>query len=571
MANTVSSIDASLQNLAPTFQKTIKTIIEAESAPLKRTQTLKDQLDVRRGVFTDIQTNVDALQSAVQALISTQASFGLNLVSKASVIPTTAGTTVLTSSLTSDSAAAADYDFFVTKLAKAESRATAAVASSEIALNKSGTLWLGGTGTVALQTETSPGEYWDFVPTGTVTAASTTSVATGKQELGTGNYTVQVRDSGGVRQFRLVDADGNALSIRGSDGTSAYTTNWQKIVDGNYDTGLGQMLTLSGLGSLDSTTFHYTAKGVSVAISASDSLRTIANSINSASQPNEHAVKASIVANQLVLTAAQTGKNHGMIYTDGVGLGFDTLLQPAQDAEFTLNGMNIKTANNTGLTNLVDGVTINLAGDAEGKGARLSITASGDKAASLVNTMVSKFNSTLTHLKDKLASTSKTEGNKTTYTRGPLTGDTTFSSLRTDLLYRMNRVTSNSGAYKRLEEIGLSFDKDLKLTFDSAKFSDVFKNHRSDVTVMLDAAMGGVNNLLSSFTGSSGILSKSLSSIDNQLKTYDQRIGKYNDALAMRREALYNQYLEYQNQLADLGRTAQMFGISLGSNVDTSS
>jgi flagellar hook-associated protein 2 len=260
-----------------------------------------------------------------------------------------------------------------------------------------------------------------------------------------------------------------------------------------------------------------------------------------------------------------------MIYTDSAGLGFDTLLQPAQDSDFMLNGMNIKTASNTGLTNLVDGVTINLAGDAEGKGARLSITGNVEKASSLVNTMVSKFNATLTHLKDKLASTSKTEGNKTTYTRGPLTGDTTFSGLRTDLLYRMNRVTSNSGAYKRLEEIGLSFDKDLKLTFDSAKFSDALKNHRGDVTAILDAVLGGVNDLLSRFTGSSGILSKSLSSIDNQRKTYDQRIGKYNDSLAMRKEALYNQYLEYQNQLADLGRTAQMFGISLGSNVDTSS
>jgi len=185
--------------------------------------------------------------------------------------------------------------------------------------------------------------------------------------------------------------------------------------------------------------------------------------------------------------------------------------------------------------------------------------------------MVSKFNATLTHLKDKLASTSKTDGNKTTYTRGPLTGDTTFSSLRTDLYYRMNRVNSNGGAYKRLEEIGLSFDKDLKLTLDSAKFSEALKNRRTDVTALLDTTLGGVNNILSRFTGSSGILSKSLTSIDNQRKTYDERIGKYNDALTGRKEALYKQYLEYQNQLADLGRTAQMFGINLGSNVDTSS
>src|SRR5574342_325136 len=152
MANTVSSIDASLLNLAPTFQKTIKTIIEAESTPLKQTQALRDQLDVRRGVFTDIKSNFDALQSAMQALISTQASFGLNLVSKSTITPTLAGTTVLTASLTSESTLAGDYDFSITKLAKAHSRAAAAVSSPDLALNKSGTFWMGGTGTAVLQT-----------------------------------------------------------------------------------------------------------------------------------------------------------------------------------------------------------------------------------------------------------------------------------------------------------------------------------------------------------------------------------------------------------------------------------
>ena len=198
MASTVSSIDASLQNLAPTFQKSIKAIIDSESTPLQRTQTLKDQLEIRRSVYNDVKTNFDALQSAVQALISTQASFGLNLVSKASVTPVTSGTTVLTASITSDTTPTADYDFYVSKLAKAQSRATSPVASPDIALNKSGTLWLGGTGTVAVQTETSPGVYSTFVPSSTVTDATTTSVGSGQRELGEGNYMVQVRDLNGV-------------------------------------------------------------------------------------------------------------------------------------------------------------------------------------------------------------------------------------------------------------------------------------------------------------------------------------------------------------------------------------
>jgi flagellar capping protein FliD len=571
MASTVSSIDVSLQNLAPTFQTAIKTIIEAESNPLKQTQSLRDQLDVRRGVYTDVKSNFDALQGTIQALISTQASYGLSLVSKSSVTPITAGTTVLSASITNDSTPAADYDFSVTRLAKAESRATAPAASSDTALNKTGTFWLGGTGQAALQTETSPGVYSAFVPGSTVTAAVVNSVASGQRELGQGNYTVQVRDFNGIHQFRLVDADGNAVSIHSANGTSAYTTDWQNAIDGAYDTGRGQILTLSRQGSLESTTFHYTAKGVSVFVSASDTLRTIAKAINAVTQPDGHDFKASIVANQLVLTSVQTGKNHGMVFSDGAGLGFATLLQEARNAEFSINGMNVSTAGNTGLTNLVDGATIDLAADAEGKSAGLRIDANADKAAGLMSTMVNKFNTSLAHLKDKLSSTAKTDGDKTTYTRGALAGDTTFSSLRTDLMYRMNRSYTNSGSYKRLEDIGISFDDNLKLTFDSNKFSDALKNHAADTTALLDTAMGGINDLLSHYTGSNGYLSQSLTSMDNQRNSYDQRIAKYNDTLNMRKQALYKQYMDYQSQLADLGRTAQMFGINLGSNVDTSS
>jgi flagellar capping protein FliD len=570
MASTIASIDASLKNLAPSFQTAIKSIIESESSPLKRVQAQRDNLDVRRGIFTDLKTNFDALQSAVQALISTQASFGLRLVAKANVSPTTPGSTVLAASVTNESIPAADYDFLVTRLAKAHSQATATASSPDVALNKSGIFWMGGTGSAALQTETAPGVYGDFIPSSSVTAATVTSVASGQRELAQGIYNIQVRDQNGVRQFRLVDADGNAVSIRSTEGSSAYTANWQKMVNGLYDTGRGQSLVLSTLGGLESTSFHYTARGVSINITSTDTQRTIANAINAALQPEGHDFRASIVANQLVLTSNQSGENHAMIYADGANLGLNTLLQAAQNAQFKVNGMDISRSRNTDLKDVLDGITISLAADAEGKNARLSVSANADKAVGLVNTMVSKFNAALVHLKDKLASTSKMEGDKTTYTRGPLSGDTVFSSLRSDIFYRMNRSYANSGAFKRLEEIGLSFDKDMKLTLDTAKFNEAFKNQTADVTKLMDAGLGEINNLLARYSGSSGYLSKSLTSIENQRKDYDQRITKYNDTLTMRKQALYKQYMEYQNQLADLGRTAQMFGIDLGSNVNTS-
>jgi flagellar capping protein FliD len=367
MASTITSVDASLKNLAPSVQTAIKSIIEAESAPLKRAQAQRDTLDIRRGIYTDIKTNFDALQSAVQALISTQASFGLKLTAKVSVTPATAGSTVLTTTALNENTPSADYDFSVTKLAKAHSRATVAVSSPDVALNKSGTFWMGGTGSAALQTETAPGVYGAFVPTTSVTSASTSPVANGQRELAQGIYSIQVRDSSGIRQFRMVNADGMAVSIRKTDGTSGYTSEWQNMVNGAYDTGRGQTLLLNSSGGLETTDFHYTAKGISINISSTDTQRTIMNAINAAVQPDGHDFRASIVANQLVLTSSQTGANHAMVYTDGASLAFNTLLQEAQNAQFKVNGMDISRSRNTDLKDIVDGATITLAGDAEGK------------------------------------------------------------------------------------------------------------------------------------------------------------------------------------------------------------
>ncbi len=552
----ITPIDSSLLKLAPTFQTAIKAIIESESNPLKKVQSQKDQIDIRRAVYTDVKSNLDSLQSAIQALISSQSSFGMNLVAKATVTPGTAGSTVL-SATTTESAASADYDFSGytgnsgIQLAKVESRASAVSTSSDVALNKSGVLWLGGTGVAALGDFTSPSTSVSAVALGTV--------ADGQRELGTGNYSVQIRDSGSERQFRLVNADGSAMSILNTSG-SGYTSTWQTFTDGDYDSGRGLKLTLSSSGAVGSTSLPlYTAKGTSVNISASDTQRTIAAGINSALQPEGRDFKASIVSNQLVLTGVQSGENHGLLFSDGDNLlGFGAALQVAQNAKFKVNGVDVSRASNTNLTDVIDGVTLNLSSDAEGKTARLSVSASSDKATGLMTTLVSKFNTTFTHLSQKLASTSKTEGEKTTYTRGALSGDATLSSFRNDMYFRMNRNYTNSGSFTRLEEVGLSFDKDMKLTFDSTKFNDALKNHSADLTALLDTGLGEINSLVSRFSGSTGMASNTLTALDQQRASYDKRIAKYNEVLTARKQVLFNQYLGYQNQLTDYGYQQQM-------------
>jgi len=553
MVGTIDDLNKSMNSLAPTFRTAINATIQSESLPLTRTQTQRDQVTVRRSIYTDMKNNLDALQTATQALISTQGSFGLNLTPSPSIIVGTAGTNVLTATV-SDTAIYGDYDFSVTKLAKAETKGTAAVASSDIALGKSGTFWIGGIGVPSIA---------DFTAGDSVTAVNVSDVLGSQRELGTGSYSVQVRESEGTRQFRLVNADGNAVSILSRDGSS-YSTGWQNMAtdSASYNTGRGLTLTLDSTGAVGNTSLTYTAKGASISISASDTQRTIASMINATSQPEGRDFKASVVAGKLLLTGSQTGVNHTLVYQDDANLGF-TSVQTAQNAEFTVNGMAVNKASNSGLTDIVDGTTINLASDAEGKTARLSIASNSNKASAAMTSFVSAFNAAYTHITNKMAITSTTTGDKTTYSRSPLTGDNVFRSLRAVMYNQVANPITNSGSFKSLSEIGLSFDSNMKLTLDSTKFADVLKNKGSDLTALMDAAMGQFNTTISTYSGSSGSLQNSVKSIDDQIKGLDVRISKHQELLNSRKQSLVDQYLGMQTQLAQLGYEAQMFGISL--------
>lgn len=553
MVGTIDDLNKSMNSLAPTFRTAINATIQSESLSLTRTQAQRDQVTVRRSIYTDMKNNLDALQTATQALISTQGSFGLNLTSSPSIIAGTAGTNVLTATV-SDTAIYGDYDFSVTKLAKAETKGTAAVASSDIALGKSGTFWIGGIGVPSIA---------DFTAGDSVTAINVSDVLGSQRELGTGSYSVQVRESEGTRQFRLVNADGNAVSILSRDGSS-YSTGWQNMAtdSASYNTGRGLTLTLDSTGAVGNTSLTYTAKGASISISASDTQRTIASMINATTQPEGRDFKASVVAGKLLLTGSQTGVNHTLVYQDDANLGF-TSVQTAQNAEFTVNGMAVNKASNSGLTDIVDGTTINLASDAEGKTARLSIASNSNKASAAMTSFVSAFNAAYTHITNKMAITSTTTGDKTTYARSPLTGDNVFRSLRAVMYNQVANPITNSGSFKGLSEIGLSFDSNMKMTLDSTKFADALKNKGTDLTALMDAAMGKLNTTLATYSGSSGSLQSSVKNMDDQIKGLDVRISKHQELLNSRKKSLVDQYLGMQSQLAQLGYEAQMFGISL--------
>jgi flagellar capping protein FliD len=547
----------------------INSLMEIERQPLVKLQEARENLTVRKAIYTDLQGLLTTLQSSTKALISTDASYTFSSGRKVTTLAAN-GATVLTASA-STSATAASYTVNVTTLAKAHRALSDKQTSMSAALNQAGNFLVGGAGTVAGTTDN------------TVTAFSAASnVTSGQNELSSGDYYVETQEvSPDTWQFRLVDASGSAVSIRDAAAPSSFTDAWQAIPTGGgaYDTGRGLALTLGGdsyiATSKDSgaAKVTYTGGRTSVAVLSTDSLANIASKINNSTFASGKEVTATVIDARLVLTAKNTGTDYAISASDSSGSVLQNLgvlqssgafknASAASNATFTVNSLPVMRSSNTGLTDVINGVTINFASDAEGKEATLDVLSDSADETKKLNSFISAFNGLTSQLSVKLATVKQADG---TYTRGALAGDNSLYSLRLDLLRQINTDASNSGTLKNLSQIGISLDSSMKLQIsDASKLSEALTNNKANVTKLMDAMMDAVNTKVGRFNGTTGYVTSLQKTIDSQIKTSNSTIDQMNARLVIKKASLYEQFATAQDQITQMLYTQQRMAALFG-------
>lgn len=406
----------------------------------------------------------------------------------------------------------------------------------------------------------------------TVAASVDAEIEAGRKELGTGNYFVETRlSSNNVWQFRLVNDEGAAVSIKNG---STFSSEWQSIPagGGEYSTGRGLSINFGADSDLYTASskatgafaIAYEAKGTEVAVTSTMSLIDIASAINLGTYAAGNELTATVVNRQLVINNTYTGLNHrleasGAVLEDlGIktGSAFKNVMQSAGDASFTVNGLEVTRSQNSALTDVINGVTLNLASDAEGKSATLNITTDNSAAKNAITSFLSNFNALQTYLAGKSATTKQADGS---YTRGSLAGDLTLTSLRGDLFSKLGSYDPTGGLYKSLREIGIDVNSNMSAAItDSAKLDDALKNHYSEVTKLVDRIMTGMDTQLSKFIGTTtSYVSQLITSNDKLTKSTNEQITQMNARLDQRKITLTNQYAEVQAQMTLLSYTQQ--------------
>ncbi len=554
-----------------------------QSRPLELLKQEQDRLEIQRAVYQDLQGFLSNLRTQAERLSSASSTTYILGQKKA----TSSDQTILTAN-TLSTATVGSYTITDITLAQAHQvRSDRQFAYADQALGLSGRFVIGGAEARSAQLQNGDT---------TVTAVSTGTVASGQTELGSGDYYVEYRQQDGVWQFRVVDSRGNSVSIADAGSSGLYTTTWQNLADaqaeGTYDTGRGLKITFAAdpaTGKLrpDAPKITYTAQGAEITVDATHTLQDIQSAINSAIYAEGHAVRAAIVDNHLVLTALSTGANHviqakdieGTVLSDASGLAllqdpsgsaWRVTLATARDASLTIEGITVNRERNTGLDDVISGVTLNLL-KATGAGESVNLTIEDDNAAVVtqINSFVSAFNQVTSYLQSKTATTQNEDGK--TYTRGTLAGDSMFTRLRYDLMSDVIRPVDDLSpdAPKSLSEIGLDFSTEtLQLSIsDSAILNQALAQNHEGVAELLDAIASRLMQRLDVFTGAdgaSGLLSNSLTTLDRQKTDLSNRIARMQERLTAQEALLTKKYALLLAQLAEVQNQAYYLGSIIG-------
>lgn len=282
-------------------------------------------------------------------------------------------------------------------------------------------------------------------------------------------------------------------------------------------------------------------------------LEDIANGINAAGLDVQAQVmdtgQAGANRYKLVVSGTKTGAaNTFSIAVDTASTAITNLVAELQtpanqvatasDAVLKVNGVEIRRTTNS-VTDAITGVTLDLKAAATGQLTRVTVTTDITKTAEKVKGFVDAYNAVVDFIANQSVVDDK--GN----TKAPLFGDVTLRSVKSSLRGILGgSVDTGNPAYALLAQVGVTAERDGKLTLDTAKLETAIGNDEDAVErLFADASRGiavRIKDQVETFTDSvDGLFKARNEGFDRQIKDFDTRI-----ANAERRIEAYEQQLK---------------------------
>jgi flagellar hook-associated protein 2 len=242
-------------------------------------------------------------------------------------------------------------------------------------------------------------------------------------------------------------------------------------------------------------------------IPQNNTLSTLASCIND----GDYGVQANVVTSstgqsQLALLSDTSGAG-GAVTIDGSQLTDSTTgvtgfsfgqVQPGQDAQFSVDGINTTSSSNT-VTDAIPGVTMQLLSAAPTESVQVEITNNNSDVESAVSSFVSAYNTVIGDLNTQ-------EGVDSSGNPEPLYGNSAIATLQEQLQESLI-FTQSSGAITSLTQLGITANNDGTLSLDGSTLDSALDSNFQDAMNFFQAS--------SSFTSFGANFTTALSNLGN--------------------------------------------------------
>jgi flagellar hook-associated protein 2 len=298
-----------------------------------------------------------------------------------------------------------------------------------------------------------------------------------------------------------------------------------------------------------------TINGKELSLDGTESLSTLRDRIN--------ALDAGAVASvlhgadgkyRLILTSETEGAS-GISLEDlsGPDMIFSiTALQEGVDAEFTVDGIAMKSSSNV-VTDAIPGLTLSLTGESPTTTISLSVDRDNEAVKGKIQKLVDAYNDLASFFGQQ---TSYDSANKKT--GGPLFGDTTLKSVKSAL--------QSIWTQAQLGARGVSTGKDNKLTLDADKLASALNTDFNGTLGAFNSVSETIEMTVNKFTDYvNGGVTVQQNTIQTAMKNLDKRIATTQEFIDRKMEMLTNQFISLDGALAQMQNTSSWLSTQLSS------
>jgi flagellar hook-associated protein 2 len=255
----------------------------------------------------------------------------------------------------------------------------------------------------------------------------------------------------------------------------------------------------------------------------------------------------------LTLTSDDTGLDNAMVlsFNDSGDnpiadpLGF-AQTQEALDAQITIdNDTYTVTSSDNTISDAIQGVTINLL-EVNASGGQLTLSRDESAISEAVEEFVDAYNS----MQESFSELSS----------GELSGDGTLRLIESQVRSIVGSSGGDGGAYTYASDIGISFQKDGTLTFNSTKLSTALQDDLTAVAELFAHDDQGLafrlDSLLDSMLGANGVIDAREDGLNNSVDSTNEDIERMQTRLELVETRFRNQFTALDLLLGELQSTA---------------